>query len=473
MNVLVINPPLYFLNGYPTDLDVTVPPLGILYLTSYISQYSTNIDITPMDVGSQFLSLHEIIQYIDERAFDVIGISAMTPQLQGAVELATEIKAFDSNLHVILGGAHVTADPMFIKRHNEIFDYGVVGEGESAFLELLEALQRGENVQSLIQGEFINELDNIPFPDKSLLGDQSDDSPSSMMFSRGCPYKCYYCSRPAISKKVRYRSVQSMLSEIKHEYIKNSGKIDFQDDTFTINKKKVVELCNAIIEEKLKLKWSCNTRADLVNYELLSLMKQAGCELIHFGIESGDDTLRKDVILKGKISNSLIKNTFQICQDLGIRVGAYFMIGHKFESKKQIEQTKNFILESKINLLGISIPTPFPGSLLYEMARNDGIINNAIIDKFATKKLGEGYAGNYPIYIDQNLDKKYVFDKRKEIIRSFYLRPRIIVQFLRDNITSLKGLKKLVVDGLSVVLRGTSSRQPYRYKPERAYNELK
>ena len=308
------------------------------------------------------------------------------------------------------------------------------------------------------------ELDTIPFPNKKLINRHRYSKYESMIFSRGCPYDCYYCSRPAVSKKVRYRSASAMVEEIRQVYNLCDGKINFQDDTLTINRKRILELCLEIIKSGLNLEWECNTRIDLVDEELLARMRQAGCSLIHFGIESGNEELRKRQIHKGSFSNRQIKDVFGWCHKNGIKIACYFMIGHPGETKETLEETKRMISGSKIDLLGVSIPTPFPGSELYDISERNGIISKDIIDAFAEKRLGEGYVGNYPIYVPDGIEREYLFEVMKDINRKFYVNFNTFWKTLRRDIFSLKNLQKDASDLISLVLNGVSSRKPYKNK---------
>jgi len=463
--IVLINPPLYYSGGIPHSLDVTVPPLGILYIASYINKYSNDFEARVIDVSAEGLSLEQIKTEIEEIDPFAIGISAMTPQLQGAVELARFLKNnLSKKIKIFLGGHHISADKEFINRYNDIFDYAITGEGEKTFLESITKLLKNEAIPRIQSGEIIMDLDTIPFPDKSLINRRRYSKRESMIFSRGCPYNCYYCSRPAISKKVRYRTATNMIEEIKQVYKFCDGKIDFQDDTFTLNKKRVLELCEEIQKAKLKLDWQCNTRIDLIDEELLYNMKKAGCSLIHFGIESGNELIRKNQIHKGNFTNEDIARVFNLCRKYGIKIAGYFMIGHPGETKASLEETKKMILSSGIDLVGISIPTPFPGSELYEIAEKKEIINAKIIDQFAEKKLGEGYAGNYPVYVPEGIEKDYLFRIMKHINRKFYFSFRILWTRLMQDIVSPSRFKKDMIDLLYMITSGTSSRKPYKNK---------
>lgn len=459
--VLLINPPLYYSNGIPFALDVSVPPLGLLYLASYINNYTDKFRAEVIDIAAENFSLESLRNKIVGLKPFAIGITAMTPQLQGAVELADFLKHNLGETKMFLGGPHISADHDFLRRHVHLFDYGITGEAEITLLESLEKLIAGKKIPRIQAGKVVMNLDTIPFPDRRLIKRDKYSQYESMMFSRGCPYNCYYCSRPAIDKKVRYRSASNLIEEIRSVYQYCRGKIDFQDDTFTLNREKVRSFCKAVTEESLNLDWRCNTRIDFVDEELLAEMKKAGCSLIHFGIESGNEKVRKEVVNKGQFTNKQIYKVFNWCKKYKIKVAGYFMIGHPGETKKDLEDTKEMILNSGIDLLGLSIPIPFPGSKLYEIAKEKGIVNEEMIDKFANKELGEGYVGNYPVFVSEMLSEDYIFSKMKEINRKFYVNIKVFWSRLCHDIISPLRLKQDFLDLLSLVLKGISSRKPY------------
>jgi anaerobic magnesium-protoporphyrin IX monomethyl ester cyclase len=459
--ILLINPPLYFSNGKPKSLDVSTPPLGVLFLASYINKYSDQFKAEIIDIGAEKMTLEQIGKKIKEIDPFVISLSSMTPQLQGAVELAGYIKqVLKSKAKIFLGGPHISADKDFINRHHDLFDYAITGEGEKTFLESLDKLVANEPISMIQNGEVVMDLDQIPIPDRNLIKKELY-SVASMLFSRGCPFKCYYCSRPSISKMVRYRSAGNVIREIRQYQAEGIKEINFQDDTFTMNHGAVMNLCRQIIREGLEIKWQCNTRIDLVDEGLLRMMKKAGCTQINFGIESGNERLRREIICKGNFTNVDIARVFKLCRKFGIRIACYFIIGHPTETKENILETKKMILSSDINVLGLAIPLPFPGSALYEIAKADGIINEKIIDKFAEKELGEGYAGVYPEYVSKTLDPAFVHQQMREINRKFYLNFKILSQQIRQNISSFSSLKSGAKDLVFLIFRGMSSRKSY------------
>ena len=461
-NILLLNPPLYFEKGIPYALDSSVPPLGLLYIASYINKYSNKFKVKVIDIPVEKLSIKEIVKTVNRYKPLAVGISSMTPQLQGTVELATCLKKRCLvKPKLFLGGPHISADPTFINRF-PVFDYAITVEVEKTFFDSINKLSQRKKIPTIQNGKIAENLDLLPSPDRKLIKRELYNKRESMMFSRGCPYRCYYCSRPAISKTIRSRSADNLVGEIKEIYSTCGGKIDFQDDTFTLNNKKVIDFCKAVEREKLKLDWRCNTRVDLVDKRLLKKMKLAGCSFIHFGIESGNEKIRKNVINKGSFSNKQIYQTLRLCKKYKIKTGGYFMIGHPGETKKEILETKKMIFKANFDLLGLSIPTPFPGSKLYEIAESKGIINKNIIDQFARKELGVGYSGIYPVFVPVNLSKNYLYGQMKEINRKFYLNLKTVFRRLKQDINSFEQLKKDAKDLFSLIIKGVSSRKPYK-----------
>jgi radical SAM superfamily enzyme YgiQ (UPF0313 family) len=465
--ILLFNPPIYFSKGLPYSIDNSVPPLGLLYLASYINKYSKIIKAEIIDIVTEKISLEDIVSIVKRKKPFVVGISSMTPQLQGAVELADFLKHNLGEIKIFLGGPHISADPDFILRQAHLFDYGITGEAEITLLESLEKLIVGEKIPKVQAGKVVMNLDTIPFPDRSLIKRDKYSQRESMMYSRGCPYSCYYCSRPAISKKVRYRSAKNMVDEIKLAYNDCHGNIDFQDDTFNLDKGKIIDFCTRVIKEDLKLNWRCNSRIDLVDEEILGIMKEAGCCLIHFGIEAGNEKIRKEVVKKGSFSNKKIFEIFELCKKYKIKIAAYLMIGHPKETRKDLEDTKELIFKLKPDILGLSIPTPFPGSRLFEIAVKEGIINEKIIDAFTNKELGEGYSGVYPVFIPKGMTKEELYNFMKKINRKFYLNFQTFWIRFKEDITSLERLKKDLLDLLSLITRGVSTRKPYVKKSKK------
>lgn len=457
--ILLINPPIYFDKfGQPHAIDVSIPPLGLVYLASYLNDKSATFKAEILDMAAEKVSLTAVRERILAEKYFATGITSMTPQLQGAVELAQNIKAVNPAIKIFLGGPHISSQPDFVQ-HFKMFDYAICGEAEKTFLNSLESILLDQVIDKIQFGEIIDNLDEIPIWDRQLINPKLYSKTAPLIFSRGCPFECYFCSRSAISPKVRYRSAENLIQEIEQHNLKN---IDFQDDTFTLNQVKVKELCQKIIQKNLKLKWVCNTRIDLVDEELLKLMHQAGCQQINFGIESGSERVRQEIVNKGQFTNQQTHQVFHWCQKYQIKIAGYFILGHPTESTSELEETESLILKSPLSVIGLSLPTPFPGSKLYTLAQEDGVINIEKIYAFANKQIKEGYIGNYPVYLSKNINSEYILSEMKKINRQFFFRPRIIWQKLIEDIGSWSKLKFDIKNLWALVANGVPVRKIYK-----------
>lgn len=458
--VILLNPPVYYdSNGNPEVLDVSFPPLGILYLASVLE--SNGISVKVVDIGAERQSLPKTLSFIKKQKACLVGITAMTPVLQGAVRLAEEIKEkFSSKVQVALGGPHVSADPDIINRF-KCFDFGVTGEAEETFLSLVRLVLKGKKVKGIHTGVPVKNLDSIPWPARHLVDMGKYLKKASLISTRGCPFHCYYCSRPAVSDLIRTRSPKDIVDEMESLYDMCGGEYLFQDDSLTINKKHTHEFCREILTRDKKFRWAGYTRVDLVDDELLRLMGKAGCYSLTFGIESGNEKLRTKMIGK-TFSNSAVSKIISLCNKYGIQADGFFMFGHPTETSSQVRDTINFILKNNFNIIGVSIATPFPGSKLWGYAVADKVIDIKYIDDFAKGKKGVGYAGVYPVYVPKEQNLAELYEKRREVMRRFYLRPKYILHRLKLDFSSPQKLKQNVVEAINVLIKGSSSRAPYK-----------
>lgn len=458
--VILIYPPVYYKDNQPEVLDVSYPPLGILYLAAILEQ--NNISVKIIDVGAEKQTLTETLKIIKKEKPILVGFSAMTPLLQGTVTLAKKIKKLNKKIKICLGGPHISADPKFISRI-KYFDFGITGEGEYSFLKAYQKIVNKEKLDKIIIGETPKDLSLIPLPARHLIDLSKYHKTASIMATRGCPFNCYYCSRPCISNIVRCRQVKDVIHEMDLLYNHCGGDYLFQDDSLTINRDFTVKFCHQVIKQNKKYRWAGYTRVDLVDEELLKLMSQAGCYSLTFGIESGDEKIRNEVVLK-HFSNQKIIETIKLCNKYKIEANGFFMFGHPTEKPENLLKTIDFVIKNDFKIIGVSIATPFPGSLLWQYALKEGIVDNKFIDKFALGKLGQGYSGVYPVYLPKTLDRDWVYLQRKRIFRNFYLRPKYIFNRILSDFKSFDRLKTDIVEGFSVLVRGSSSRAPYKKK---------
>ncbi|KJU81607.1 radical SAM domain-containing protein [Candidatus Magnetobacterium bavaricum] len=279
---------------------------------------------------------------------------------------------------------------------NTEVDFVVRGEGEYAMLELCQLLRQGTPVTPAALSEVhglsfkdngrvihnparpaIASLDDIPFPDRqNVLYRETIDFKSlgSMIVSRGCPFRCTFCSsRNFWDKKVRLRSPENVIREI--TFLQNTygtRHIMFWDDSFTINRKVIEKYCRGIIDSCLKISWKTATRADLIDEELLDLMQKAGCVKLEIGVESGSERIKK--MINKDVSNDDILRAFALLRKKGIGSGAFFMAGFPQETLDDLHETFDFMRRLNADELAFNIFDPMPGSSEYDKCIELGLI---------------------------------------------------------------------------------------------------
>jgi len=352
MKVLLINPSSKFLIN-----DMAFPAMGLLYLSSYLKKHGYN-NITMIDMSAR--SLPDVID------FDIVGIYSNTPQFPEAFRIYKGIKAknIKNNALYVFGGPHVSAKPGDLG-DNEIV---VAGEGEQAFLDIVQRYDRGAAQEKLYRLPYITDLDSIPFPDRDLINIKdyqyfiSGRLATSIITTRGCPFGCYFCSNNAWGKTLRMRSAENIVEELhllKDKY--NYGAFMFWDDTMTVNRKRMINLCNSMAS--MDILWRCNIRSDTVDFDLLKKMKDSGCIETAIGIESGSQRILKTVNKGETVARNMeaIKNG----KKAGLRVKGFFIIGLPGENRESIQETESFLDEAKLDDIDFSVYSPFPGSYIY------------------------------------------------------------------------------------------------------------
>ena len=418
MRVLLIDPPYDRLMGMKSEWF----PLGLLSIASFlnekhdievkvynaehtseeeckylsITEYSNNISLyKKICSDKEHYIWKNIYSVIESFCPDIIGISVFTPKLTSAFRVAEIAKEFSPEIIVLCGNHHATSRPNDVLS-NKFVDFLVRGEGEQTFYELIQTLIEGQKAYKNIKGlsykindeiihnaprELLPDLDNLPIPDRSLLLQSetySNDQLSMVMTSRGCPFNCSFCASSTIWKrKVRFRSTEHVFREIrelKEEYgIKN---ITFMDDSFTINSKKAVEFCNALINNKLNITWSCLTRVDIISDSLIALMKKAGCTKIVVGIESGNERVLQ--FINKNITLNMIRNAVAILKKHKMYWAGFFLFGLPTETEAEVLDTLHFMKELRPDWAHISIFTPYPETELYDFCINENIIDGNV-----------------------------------------------------------------------------------------------
>lgn len=364
----------------------TFPPLNLALLGAVAEKCGHEVEI--IDAELENLTDEQILKKIQDFSPDIIGFTATTPMFHIVVKLAYKIKKV-FEIPVILGGTHATI--LKEKAFNDCFDYLFVGEAEETFALFLEALENGRGFSS-IPGLLLHEngkifftgtqnpitdLDKIPFPARHLLKFnqykvgtlRGRKIYTSIMFSRGCPYQCVYCCIKVFGRKVRKRSIINLVAEI--ESVVNKFDIRhfcFVDDTLTLDRNYVLNLCDEIDRRKLKITFDGSTRANLVDEELIRRLANSGLIRISFGLESADPEVLK-IIKKEVPLESYIKAN-KLTRKYGIETNNSVMLGLPGETRESINKTVSFLRRTKeIQEATYSIAMPYPGTEFYEMAK--------------------------------------------------------------------------------------------------------
>ncbi len=416
-----------------------IPPLGILYVAAYLKK-NTQHQIKILDLQLEDKNEDELREYLLEEKPDIIGITAITFMMIDTIKLIKLISKILPDVKIILGGPHVNIYPQETLEIPGV-DFIVLGEGELPALDLINHINDKEKLKTIKglvfkdNGQIINtgprellqDLDQLPHPARELTNYKkyystiSTANPTTSMFtSRGCPYKCIFCDRPHLGKHFRARSASNVVDEI--EKIKNLGikEIFIYDDTFTIDRQRVIDICNEILKRGIKINWDVRARVNTVDEELLKLMRKAGCTRIHYGVESGVDRILKN--LRKGITVEMAKKAFQATKKTGIEAAAYFMIGCPGEKLEDIKQSIKLAKELKPDYVHFSVLTPFPATEIYFIGLQNGLIKKDVWREFA-KYPNENFT---PPAWEENFNRQELINLLKKAYRLFYLRPSYI-----------------------------------------------
>lgn len=353
----------------PTCIDDLLDePLGLMYLAACLREKGYNPRITNL-AGHSFESWKKEI-----KEADLYGIQLYTPTSNLGIEIAKFIKNKFPGKPVICGGAHVSALPT--SEELEVFDKIVVGEGEISIIKIADAYRDKKDITRLITSSFIKNLDEVPFPAWDMVDMMSfhrkvdNERCFGIIGSRGCVFHCAFCDQAIMGDKIRYRSIDSIVNEIK-EVIKRYGvrQFEFFDDMFTAKKSRLIEF-----KEKtagLNLSYRCNSRTDTLSKEICCLLKESGCKVLCFGIESGSQKILDMMKKQNTVENNY--RAIKIAQEAGLVVIGYFMIGFPGETIDTINESIEFVKKSKIDQAQFYTFVPLPGCDVYKNPKQYGV----------------------------------------------------------------------------------------------------
>ena len=456
-NIVFVDPPVSLKKRYGKLAGAanTMPSLGLLSLAAVARLNGFNSYI--VEASSLGLDYQAAIEEILKHSPDYVGITATTLSINNAAILAKMIKERKAAVCTIIGGAHLTALPEETMSLFPQFDIGIIGEGEQTIVELLQASHNSRNlndIRGLIirnghglritdRRQFIEDLDKLPLPAWDLLTGfpQAYRPPAfrfrrlpaaSIVTSRGCPMKCIFCDRSVFGERCRIFSTDYVLEMVRILYQKYGiREILIEDDTFVISKARLVAICEGLLKEDLILSWSCLARIDMVDTGILALMKKAGCWQIGYGIESGAQKIL-DFIQKG-IKLEQIETAVRLTKEAGILAKGFLMVGHPTETTETIKQTIEFIRKIDLDDISVFKFTPLPGSGVHKIASHFGEFKN----DWGRMSLLE------TVFVPYGLTRDELEKYTRLALRKFYLRPKIILSYIKRIIQNPKNLGRI------------------------------
>ena len=434
-------------------------PLGLLSVAGAVRD-TEGVERVLVDCPASGLDYEGLGRKIKEAAPDLVAVSALTFTLLDALKSARLAKEVVPGVKTIIGGFHVALYPDETLAFDEI-DFIVHGEGEVPFQELVEAMKDGESgryahVPGLgykdAEGRpvlnekpaVVKDMDLLPSPAYELLDFEKythvlagDGRSISVQTSRGCPYKCLFCD--IRGTKLRFKSPEAVIGELRGLKERGVSDIFFIDDTISVNKDRLKEICRLIIDEGLHISYRISARVDNVDEEMLHLLKRSGCTRVSYGVESGSQRLL-DYLEKG-ITLDQIREAFRATRRAGLQSFAFLMIGIPTETAEEMEASMDFVESIKADYMNISLCTPYPKTALYAQMLDDGIVDGDYWQEFAQAPTEEFRVR----FFNRDFEVEELRRIQDRLMKRFYRRPSYILSELGKVRSGKELLKKAKV----------------------------
>ncbi len=452
------------------------PPLGLLYVLSYLEKTAPEHQLYFLDCPSEQMSHEALRLRLQEIQPDLVGLTSFTVSLVDVALAAKTAKEVNPSAHVCMGGHHAIAYPHEAASLPNI-DSIVVGEGEHAFTELVRSLADGLDITTIpgvytaeslrttaaakkdkrflnsviVTPAYVSDIEHLPFPNRrymkhiryqSIVGVTANLT--TILSSRGCPYLCTFCNVPY--KQYRERTPASVVDEMEECLALGYEEFHFYDDLFNITPKKVIELCDEIDRRNLKVVWDFRGRVNGIDRESLVRAKKSGCRMISFGVETGSDEGLK-VLRKGTNVRKVLE-AFKLCRELGIVTIADYMIGLPHErTRADVMRNIDFLIDDlDPDYAQFNILTLYPHTEAYDQAVAKGIVDPGRWNAFAMNPTKNFQVDHWT----EHLPLSALVELYKLAYRKFYFRPRYIARSLtriktpHEFMAKFRGALKLV-----------------------------
>ncbi len=378
------------------------PPLGLGYIASNLRKGGHVVDI----LDCTFLEKKEARGRAIASKAEVVGIYSMASMRDEALRFARLLR--DQSKLLVAGGPQPSSDP---EPFLDDFDLAVIGEGEETILEILRSLEEGSDFGSVRgiayrRGRAVRSalnprkgklalkdahceevvvteprplqecLDRVPFPARDLFANEDyirycrrrfGKASTALITTRGCPFHCEFCSRSVFGISYRERSPENVLDEVEVVLDLGYDHVHFADDVFTLNRDRVLDICQRIRDGGPSFGWECLGRVDSIDTTVALAMKEAGCERVLFGIESGSDSVLR--LMKKRITVEKAKRAVSAAHFAGLKTGAFFILCYPGETDDMVLETLRFATRLPLDYISFTIPHPLPGTSLYERVK--------------------------------------------------------------------------------------------------------
>ena len=448
-----------------------VPPISLGYLAASLSKDGwENVEV--MDCVLRQIDPEKFEEEARKSQPDVLGMTVFSNNLPMVKKHLQAAKRANPKIINIIGGPHpsaVSPEELF-EYFGDSIDYAVRGEGDKGLPMLLDKLfgfgqAAFEEIPGLVWQEngaikanityMEQNLDILPMPRWDLMPpDKYPQAPTGSFFknfpiaflitSRGCPFQCTFCaSKPVVGRTIRFRTVENVMEEIRY-VTKTYGIKEFHilDDNFTLNRERAREICQRVIDEKIPVTFYAvnGLRLDTLDSELLEIMKKAGFFAINIGIESGSQRILDH--MKKSLKKDLIREKASLIRNKGFRVSGLFIVGYPAETREDIEETIQFAKSLDLDRATFSLYLPLPGSEMYETLKQNGELNGIDWEKVSFDSVS---------YVPRGMTAEELKSLQKKAFFSFFMRPKIIFNLLRD-LRSFEHFKFLLQRGLDYFL---------------------
>ncbi len=369
MRTLLINPPYAF-------SEIPIMPMGIAYIAGVLEHNGNEVQILDLLVSKY--TEDKIRRKLEEYQPDIVGVTSVTMNYPVASEILKHCKKVNKDIITVIGGPHVTFSAVETLNEAPWIDVVVKGEGEQTMLDIIGGKKmedipgiafRADGIKLTGERDLIHNLDEIPLPARHLFPlsrYHALDVHASIIAGRGCPFNCIFCVGSKMGgRRARFRDPKLVVEEIEQVLAYGFREVNFEDDLLTLNHRHVHALCDEISARGLKFNWSVFARVDTVNLELLRRMREAGCNWMLYGVESGNQQILDTV--KKKVTLDQIREGVRLGKEAGISIMASFIIGLPGETRETLNETINFALELDTPW-GFNVLAPFPGTEVREKA---------------------------------------------------------------------------------------------------------